>query len=84
MSRTDRHKPYRVKVADPYEQRFYWHDQGGKWGWRKVFTFRDCNCRWCGMHFVRKAENRKRRHVDQHLGRQALKGETQAWDGRMR
>lgn len=79
MSRTDRHRPYWVQVADPFEQGFYWFDQ------RKVFTFRDCNCTMygcCGSW--RKPENRKRRHVDQRLGRLALKGDTQAWDGRMR
>lgn len=87
MSRTDRHRPYWVKEADPLDQRFYWWDQGTpNHGWRKVFWYRDCNCRaWycCGNHW-RKAETRALRHNDQRRIREALKGDLSAWDGRLK
>jgi len=80
MSRTDRHRPERVQVDDPFEQRWYWFDQGGSWGWRKVPWYRVCNCRtWycCGSTW-RRVENRQRRHQAQRLARNVVKGAD--WD----
>lgn len=72
MSRTDRHRPYRVQAADPFEQRFYFFDQGVRWGWRKVFWFRDCNCRSYGCcKSWRLAENRKRRREGRAIARKS-------------
>lgn len=87
MSRTDRHRPWQVQVDDSFEKRFYWYDQGTpKHGWRKVFVFRDCNCRnfYCCGAAPRKLEIRSRRHNDQRRAREALKGDLLAWDGRLR
>lgn len=82
MSRTDRHRPYRVQMDDPYEQRYYWFDQGMKWGWSKVFLFRDCNCRtwWCCMTQPNRQDRRRDRHVAQRRSRAALKGDYTIWE----
>lgn len=85
MSRTDRHRPYRVQEADPQEKRFYWYDTGTpKHGWRKVFTFRACNCRTlhCSGTYWRKMENRRRRHDEKRRARAAVQGDLTAWDRR--
>lgn len=82
MSRTDRHRPHQVQVDDPYEQRWYWFDQGLNWGWAKTPYYRTCNCRWCGMHFWRIQENRQRRHDERRRARLAVKGDTRAFDER--
>lgn len=74
MSRTDRHRPEGVQAADPLEQNFFWHDQGGHWGWVQVFYHRTCGCHLCGMRLWRTQENRRRRHEDQRRARDAVKG----------
>lgn len=78
MSRTDRHRPWQVQVDDPYELRFVWWDQGTpKHGWRKVFLFRDCNCRtyWCCATKPNRHERRASRHDAQRRCRAAVKGD---------
>ncbi len=74
MSRTDRHRPHQVQVADQAEQNFYWFDSGGSWGWTKAFHHRTCGCRLCGGYYWRKESNRKRRHEDRRKARKVLKG----------
>lgn len=84
MSRTDRHRPYHVQADDPYEQRKYWFPdrQFSRW----VFTFRECNCRqwYCCATEPNKAARRSLRHQDTMRARAALKGDLEAWDGRLR
>lgn len=74
MSRTDRHRPHQVQLDDPLEQNWYWFDQGLNWGWRKIPIHRTCGDYWCGMHYHRIEENRKRRHDEQRRVRDAVKG----------
>lgn len=75
MSRTDRHRPHRVQLADPLEQNWYFFDQGLNWGWAKIPVHRTCGDRWCGMHYQRIEENRHRRHEEQRRGRDVVKGD---------
>lgn len=74
MAHTDRHRPQRVQLADPLEQDWYWFDQGLAFGWVRMPWYRTCGCRWCGMHFWRIEENRRRRHTEQRMARDVIKG----------
>jgi hypothetical protein len=90
MSRTDRHRPWRVQEADPYEQDFYWSAMGSRplFGWVKMPLYRfgcpssRCRCRFPGWRSTRD-DRRHRRHDDQRRALAALKGNLSAWDDRL-
>ncbi len=82
MSRTDRHRPYRVQVADPLERNWYWFYQGSRFGWQKLFFVRLCGCWLCNDREGRIAANRLRRHEDRRRAREARKGDLDAFDRR--
>jgi hypothetical protein len=73
VSHTDRHRPYRVQLADRLERNKYRSDTGEWW-----LLHSTCNCRWHSMYYWRHAENRARRHGEQRAARKALKGAD--WD----
>lgn len=74
MSRTDRHRPWRVQKADPYE-RHRWYRS---WSGELYPAYRCCTCKhwYCWMGAVYQQERRRERHQARRLAREALKGGT--------
>lgn len=72
MSRTDRHRPWVVQKADPYE-RHRWYRS---WSGELYPAYRCCTCKhwYCWNGAVYRQERRRDRHQAQQQCREALKG----------
>lgn len=79
MSRTDRHRPHRVQLADPYERRWHRISNGHHVTWWPLYRFGCPNSQHCGGWWVR-LDRRARRHDAQRRLREALKGNWEACD----
>lgn len=79
MSRTDRHRPGDVQLADPYEKRWHRVNDGHKVTWWSLYRFGCPRSSHCGGWWV-VAERRRIRHAGRRLMREALKGDWEACD----
>jgi hypothetical protein len=80
MSRTDRHRPHRVQVADPYE-RHRWHRISDH-HWTTLWPLYRFGCRsncYCSSYWTR-IERRHVRHTGQRRLREAIKGNWEILD----
>lgn len=80
MSRTDRHRPRWVQVADPYE-RHRWHriDDGHETTLWPIYRF-GCRSNCICSGYWTALDRRHVRHDGQHRLREALKGDWEVLD----
>lgn len=74
MSRTDRHRPWRVQQNDPYERhRWYRYSGHHEVQWASVYRFGCHGRNCCGKGYLR-ADRVAERHQARRVCRDAVKG----------